>query len=438
MTDESTTEQSKKIHTIHDYREMMLDFLNCDEYKELAAYYEKKSPLDKIIARKEKEHSNFLAWLLDDTSGHGLGNYPLRKLLELSAMIVASPKFQPRAKPKRIPEDLVDIIISGNYDLDDIEVNREYSLSTDKDRGNIDIVIMCKITSCEDEDPLPLRIFIENKVNCGENVRQTPKYSNIAKGTRDGHRDILIFLTPLSNRRFESLQEPECECKDFIQLNYQYLANHVISNCLHLNLATEARVYIEDYLRILSVPARNSESERYMIMAISKDERELLQKFFNAHEDIIRAAINAQAEIDEGWEDANIAVNRAPKSEKDYTRYYLNNKSNKLPKGRLVHAIVSSYLDENPEITFEELEAAFPRKFTERYGVIERTSVAAEKNHLNNNYFKDDLLILKDGTEVAVCSQWGKGTSPEPGNGRIDPFIEYVQEKFGYDIKPDR
>ena len=175
-------------------------------------------------------------------------------------------------------------------------------------------------------------------------------------------------------------------------------------------------------------------------MAVNKSERELLQKFFNAHENIIRAAINAQAEVDEKWEDANAAVNKAPKSKKDLTKYYLNGQSDKLPKGRLVHAIVSRYLDENPETTFEELEAAFPRKFMNLYGVIERSSVAAEKNHLNSNYFKNDLLVLKDGTEVAVCSQWskGKGINPEPGDGRIDPFIEYVQEKFGYDIKPDR
>lgn len=101
-------------------------------------------------------------------------------------------------------------------------------------------------------------------------------------------------------------------------------------------------------------------------------------------------------------------------------------------KSRLVLAVINKYVKDNPNISAEELEQAFPSsefKLSTFKCVIKDENIPAKHRKPVKRYFIDeDEIELKDGTMMAVCTQWGKEN--------IGLFIEYV-EKYGYVIKLD-
>jgi hypothetical protein len=108
-------------------------------------------------------------------------------------------------------------------------------------------------------------------------------------------------------------------------------------------------------------------------------------------------------------------------------RYLFN--GNVYKKSKLVLAVIKQYVVDHPNINASELIEAFPSKefkLSTFSCVIELANIPSK--HLNpvKRYFvSDDLVItLKDGTKVAVCTQWGTN---------INLFIDFVK-KYGYEI----
>ena len=98
-------------------------------------------------------------------------------------------------------------------------------------------------------------------------------------------------------------------------------------------------------------------------------------------------------------------------------------------KNRLVLAVVNKYVKDNPGITAEELAEAFPaREFKSSYPCVKVANlVTLKQREPVKRYFVDEPISLADGTEVAVCTQWGPNTKF---------FIDYVTNKYGYVIEP--
>lgn len=109
---------------------------------------------------------------------------------------------------------------------------------------------------------------------------------------------------------------------------------------------------------------------------------------------------------------------------KDKTKYSFNGKDD-LGKGRLVLEVIKFYVNQNPNITLEQLQNIFHKDL--RIGSLKIVNDINEIDDLKR-YFtsENDLLILND-KEVAICNQWGIGN--------IKPFIEYAQNQLNYDIK---
>ena len=109
----------------------------------------------------------------------------------------------------------------------------------------------------------------------------------------------------------------------------------------------------------------------------------------------------------------------------DYTRYNFEGKS--YGKNRLVLAVVSAYIRDNPSATYEYLKGVFNDGLQGSTGVI-ATPIAArnKRRDAEKRFFVKDALYLKDGIEIWVCTQWGVGN--------IDRFIEKVTS-LGYIIK---
>lgn len=76
--------------------------------------------------------------------------------------------------------------------------------------------------------------------------------------------------------------------------------------------------------------------------------------------------------------------------------------------GRFVLAVVKQYISEHPNITLEELEERFPSYLSSsrKYGIIRPIDFVKERKD-EGRFFIKDSIILNNGTEVAVYSQWG-------------------------------
>lgn len=120
--------------------------------------------------------------------------------------------------------------------------------------------------------------------------------------------------------------------------------------------------------------------------------------------------LKAQYLIDSRRNDENkvvyYALPRAMKGKKDRSKMLLE--KNLYSKPKFVWAIVKAYVrDNNP--TLRELEKAFPDDLHPVYGVFKELAEALEEQgNTKRFYTRDDQVIqLKDGKFIAVCSDWG-------------------------------
>jgi len=115
---------------------------------------------------------------------------------------------------------------------------------------------------------------------------------------------------------------------------------------------------------------------------------------------------------------------------KDHTKYSFQGET--FGKNRLVHAVVSAYIQMHPDAGFEALEAVFPDSLQGKFGVIRQwTDVRCDARLLNRYFTKSgELLNCRFGAEqIVVCTQWG--------SFNIDKFIRQA-ESLGFEILPNR
>lgn len=99
--------------------------------------------------------------------------------------------------------------------------------------------------------------------------------------------------------------------------------------------------------------------------------------------------------------------------QKDLSKYIFRGEP--YNKGRLALAVIKDYVYKNPSITLQSLKKVFPN-------IIETLSIAlAENSKGYMRYFTkdDDIIILKDLTEVAVWSNYG---APSFDIGFVEPY----------------
>ena len=105
----------------------------------------------------------------------------------------------------------------------------------------------------------------------------------------------------------------------------------------------------------------------------------------------------------------------------DRTQYRFN--GNVVGKGRLVLAVLKRHVEQNPDITFSQLEKSFPKRLQGAYGcfgsIAQAENIYASKGHKRHFLGPEELIELKD-ERIAVCTEWGIGN--------IGPFIEQAVE----------
>ncbi len=92
---------------------------------------------------------------------------------------------------------------------------------------------------------------------------------------------------------------------------------------------------------------------------------------------------------------------------KDYSKFIFN--GSEYNKGRLVNAVIKSYIENNPTMTYAELKTKFPDKIQGGFGVFD-TKFNAEDiyqrwGHKRHYINPNEEIKLSDET-IATCTQW--------------------------------
>ena len=112
---------------------------------------------------------------------------------------------------------------------------------------------------------------------------------------------------------------------------------------------------------------------------------------------------------------------------RDNTQYTVNGEHTG-GKGPTVFASVKLYIESNNGIDFEKLKQAFPDHIAKPgFGKMIRRYEEVSEKEWEDSRFKKQALILSDGTEVVVSTQWN------PNN--MKTFIDHAAT-LGIDIKP--
>ena len=112
------------------------------------------------------------------------------------------------------------------------------------------------------------------------------------------------------------------------------------------------------------------------------------------------------------------AFDSAPKvsaGTRNYDKYAVNG-AGRYGKGKMVEAVVNTYVQNNPSISIETLKEVFPSHLLKGYGVI-RTDDGTIKDY--KRFYKSEL---PNGTVFYICNQWGKDNT--------DNFVQYVNKNI--------
>lgn len=275
-------------YTIDEIRREIAGFKNDPDVLSLSRYYQAKSFSEILgVSRKELPHSRFIAWLLDANESHGLGFFPIKKLLD-SIVLLSQPSVSVPNKGH------FDAIITDDLNIVSVEIESEKSIGK---HGRVDIYAKISLQGNPHIDTIS--IAVENKVTSLETNDQTQRYFEYFENNKDNRTlQLYVYLTPISTLELLELSEPLCTCKQFIQINYQSIVDMIIEPALNSDISNKTKNILTEYLQSLSQPSFNDDNEEHqegLIMAIGTEERELLKKFWDKNQKLILASLYAMS-----------------------------------------------------------------------------------------------------------------------------------------------
>jgi hypothetical protein len=395
--------------TIDQIRDEIIKFKNDNDFQMLESFYYSKSFSEILeISRRENSHSGFIAWLLNNTESHNLGDFSIKKFLDIIL------KFS-NEKLKNNSE-IYNSFVTESYHIERVYIEREKSINK---VGRLDIYV--ELTLLVSDKKQNIKLIIENKVESKENNDQTNNYFNHFNPLlKDDEIIIYVYLTPISTLKLKELKEPECGCKEFIQINYQSIVDYLIEPALNQNISNRTKNIITEYLKSLSQPSINDEIDGHkqeLIMALGNEERKLLTSFWNKNQKLILAALYAISSDPDQEEYTRNTVQDAlsglQSTGKDYTKYIFNGQT--YAKSRLVLAVIQDYVIRNPITTYNELQQIFPNTL-QGQETFTTATIAKQKPSIRNFIKYDELINLSD-EQIAVSTQWGRGN--------IERFVDY-------------
>ena len=407
------------------YVDLIVKASTSKSLRDLEKYYGAPNIFNDLkIARREVElHSSFLRWLFSPDSNHNLGSKPLELLLQA----IAIAKLQDENKDSLLADDMRNAFLVNGFMIDDATaytevVTKEHPAKKNQSK-RVDLLLELVISIGGRRKILP--IIIENKDKSGQHGEQPVVYKDWAMKKYKGPSywsPIYIFLKP-------SFHNEKPKCKDYITLTYQNLVDYVIESCLSYGISDYGHFFIKQYLRCISVPDMGKLNEEKTIMAMSKEEKELLKEYYLEHSSLIQAVICAYIDDPETEEDekeslkSSIAILNTASTRSE--KFEFNGIIGK--KGATAYNVVKAYVDAHPSISEEDLRKVFPDDIRKSSHEIKSGGVI--KNYADPNMDKkrsSDPITIGGGVEIAVSNQF----IPET----FDNFIK-AANKENYIIK---
>ena len=327
------------------------------------------------INRKEIRHTSFLRWLFSPNCE--IAKIALKQMLDI---IVASNHF----KDKMLNDELYKLIVIGNYEIDSWSSKENHTING----GEIDLHIALTINNYR------LELVIENKIYSNEHEDQTQRYYDFITKTNREASKLFVYLSPISSIELEKLENAQCCCKNYIQLNYQVLVDKIIEPLLSETLNKTTNYILEDYLKALSTPV-NIKQKNYKFMAISNRESELLTKFWTENEDLILKAVEATKEnthIEPEKRETAKKIGELLKSDGERIGAYA--------KRTLLALFQSGKITSDEIIQFQEFNYS-KITFGINYPLLNKKE---NENEKPLHYWKDVLKI--DNEEYFMCCEW--------------------------------
>ena len=104
---------------------------------------------------------------------------------------------------------------------------------------------------------------------------------------------------------------------------------------------------------------------------------------------------------------------------KDYRKYRVDG-NGPFGKGRMVLAVIKSYISRHEDVSYQSIMTSFPPELRGTKGkwgcvsLFEEAKKLAERTRRKRHFLdEEDVITLKDGARVAVSSQWGIGNIEE-------------------------
>lgn len=192
------------------------------------------------VVRREINHSNFLAWLLDPYASHGQGD------LFLKAVLIDLLRKSP---PDRRPFSAVEI---DGSDLRGVEIRREWK--------NIDLLISC-------EEPAFV-VAIENKVYSGEHSDQLNRYEATVRGTFKAPA-MFVFLT---------IEGEQASDEGWVPYSYRDV-HHVLERTARTageSLGKDVAAFLDHYLRLVKGRLMNDPDIEALCKRIYRNHKEAM------------------------------------------------------------------------------------------------------------------------------------------------------------------
>lgn len=361
------------------------------------------------IARSETHHSKFLAWLFNPNESHNTGELALRKLLNIAVRRGIEQNNQSKDFLSVKKTVLTSASLSSTSTSNVQVLTESYVEAQGKKgaKGRIDILIQNVELGTE-----PINIVIENKIYSNEHDEQTTTYFEgiNKKFPKPKNINIFLYLTPKSNWEMPKEDGPSCTCKDFIEINYQDILTEVLTSILEEPISSATRIAIEDYIHCITSPSIHSKN--YNSMAVDKETNEMLKKFWDANEDLIRAAIYAFASSED--EDSKVEINNLKEAldkytiSRDYTKYSIDGEG-AYNKNALVKEVVNRIIAKGGDFmgTLKNLDAKCTNGLLRDEDFVTRQSSRA-------------VELKYNGNSIYITNQWGIHN--------ISSFIDAVNE----------
>lgn len=238
----------------------------------------------------ETWHSAMLGWLLNPSSNHGLGEFPLKKFI-LSLKILDN--------HGNCPIDLGKLLVCGNFSLAEAVPNEKNLV--EKSIPNIGRLDVCvehiHLEEKTGQQNVELCILVEMKVKAPIEKEQCAKYRAYIDEEKKAGRLILpVFVAPMQSLR-KNETEQWLKDESWITLNFQELYDELIEPCLqHPSLSTFGRYTLQEYVKTLKSSFKGGKS-----MIVSQEDREMVKKLLEKHGDgiqALRAIMSEEEEID--------------------------------------------------------------------------------------------------------------------------------------------